>query len=160
MRAQRPEWSISVPGRVPLEVLEEYLPVLFAALYESVAAHSRLGLNVVMDVGHHDAYSRPLRILPDCARRVAGLPVMFVGVRCPVDVVWERREATWGQVRGEVDAGVMSSVHFGVEAVHALGGYDLEVDTSVLDPAECAEVIRKRLVDGPPGSRFAELAAL
>jgi len=158
LRAQKSEWATAVVGRAPLEVLEEHVPVLFAALYESVAAHARLGLNVVMDVGHHDAYTRPLRILPDCARRLAGLPVLFVGVRCPVDVLWERREATWGQVRGEVDASVTSSVHLGVDAVHAHGGYDLEVDTSVLTPAGCAELIRKRVVEGPPGSRFAELS--
>lgn len=39
--------------------LEPFLPVLYAALYESIAAHSRLGLNVVVDVGHHDDYSIP-----------------------------------------------------------------------------------------------------
>ncbi len=159
LRPQRSEWATVVPGRVPLEVLEEYVPVLYAALYESVAAHARFGLNVVVDVGHHDAYSQPLRILPDCARRLAGLPVLFVGVRCPIDVLWVRREATWGQVCDEVDDGVRDSVHLGVEAVHAEGDYDLEVDTSVLSPEECAERIRKRLEEGPPGSRFAELGA-
>ncbi|MFA5892124.1 MAG: chloramphenicol phosphotransferase [Actinomycetota bacterium] len=158
LRAQRPEWASTAAGRVSLDVLEEYVPVLYAALCESVAAHARLGLNVVVDVGHHDAYSKPLGILPDCARRLAGLPVLFVGVRCPVDVLWERREATWGQVRGEVDAGVTGSVHLGVDAIHAHGGYDLEVDTSALSPEACAELIRKRLAEGPPGSRFAEIA--
>jgi chloramphenicol 3-O phosphotransferase len=158
LRAQKPEWATPVAGRVPPEVLEAHVPTLYAALYESVAAHARLGLNVVMDVGHHEAYSKPLRILPDCARRLAGLPVLFIGVRCPVDVLWARREATWGQVRGQVDAGVAGSVHLGVDAVHAHGGYDLEVDTSVLSPDACAAVIRKRLEEGPPGSRFAELA--
>ena len=31
-----------------------FVPTLYAALYDSVAAHSRLGLNVAVDVGHHD----------------------------------------------------------------------------------------------------------
>src|SRR2546430_15828949 len=62
------------------------LPALYAALYDSIAAHSKAGLNVVVDVGHHDA-----KILADCARRLSGLPVLFVGVRCPIDVVMERR---------------------------------------------------------------------
>lgn len=44
--------------------IEALVPVFYAALYESVAAHSRLGLHVVVDVGHHDGYSTPLRILP------------------------------------------------------------------------------------------------
>lgn len=134
------------------------MPVLFAGLYESIAAHARLGLNVVVDVGHHDAYSKPLGILQDCARRLTGLPVLFVGVRCPVDVLWERRQATWGQVPGEVDAGITGSVHLGVDAIHAHGGYDLEVDTSVLSPEACAKLIRKRLMEGPPGTRLAEIA--
>jgi chloramphenicol 3-O phosphotransferase len=158
LRPQEPDWAAVIPGRVPLEVLEDHVPLLYAALYESVAAHARLGLNIVMDVGHHDAYSRPLRILPDCARRLAGLPVLFVGVRCPIDELWNRREATWGQASDEVDEGVRNSVRLGVEAVHAHGDYDLEVDTSVLSPEECAVAIRKRLEEGPPGSRFAELA--
>jgi chloramphenicol 3-O phosphotransferase len=32
-----------------------HVPVLYSALYDSVAAHSRLGLNVAVDVGHYDA---------------------------------------------------------------------------------------------------------
>lgn len=158
LRPQKSEWATAAPGRVPLEVLEQFVPVLYAALYESVAAHARLGLNVVMDVGHHDAYSQPQRILPDSAQRLDGFSVLFVGVRCPVDVLWARREATWGQTRDEVDDGVRGSVYLGVEAVHAHGAYDLEVDTSVLSSEECAERIRRRLEEGPPGSRFAELA--
>src|SRR5437660_10391576 len=51
--------------------LEPLLPVLYAAMYESVAAHSRLGLNVVVDIGHHDAYSAPLRILTRVASQLA-----------------------------------------------------------------------------------------
>jgi chloramphenicol 3-O phosphotransferase len=34
--------------------------------------------------------------------------------------------------------------------VHVPGVYDLEVDTSVATPEECAEAIRERLLAGPP----------
>src|SRR6266508_6873936 len=64
--------------------IEPLVPVFYSALYESIAAHSRLGLNVVVDVGHHDAYAIPRGILVDSARRLEGLPVLFVGVRCPI----------------------------------------------------------------------------
>src|ERR687884_862886 len=37
--------------------IEPLVPILYRAMYESIAAHSRLGLNVVVDVGHHDAYA-------------------------------------------------------------------------------------------------------
>ena len=86
--------------------LEVFVPRLYAALYESIAAHSRLGLNVVTDVGHHDAYSKPLDCLIDGARRLAGLPVLLVGVRCPVEIIMERRaasEAGRGYVTGSSD---------------------------------------------------------
>ena len=56
--------------------LEPLVVQLYAALYESIAAHSRLGLDVVVDTGHHDAHSRPLGILPASARRLAGLPAL------------------------------------------------------------------------------------
>jgi len=72
--------------------IEALVPALYAALYDSVAAHSRHGLNVVVDVGHHDAYSTPLDMLPNAARRLQGIPVLFVGVRCPLSVIMERRD--------------------------------------------------------------------
>src|SRR5919202_5676944 len=50
--------------------LEPLIPALYGALYESIAAHSRAELNVVVDVGHHDAYAVPRHILPVCARRL------------------------------------------------------------------------------------------
>ena len=156
LRPQRAEDNVAEPGRVPLQVLEDLVPVLYAALYESVASHARLGLDVVCDIYHHDFYSRPRGILTDCARRLRGFPVLFVGVLCPVDVIWERREATWGQVRSEVDDGVRCAVELGQRAARE-HRYDLEIDTSLLSPDESAEAIRKRLIDGPPGSVFEQL---
>ena len=50
------------------------LPALYGALYDSIAAHSKAGLNVVVDVGHYDA-----TIFADCLRRLEGLPVLLVG---------------------------------------------------------------------------------
>src|SRR6266487_840750 len=70
--------------------LEPLVVLLYHGMYEAIGIHSRPGLNVVVDVGHHDAYFVPRRILPDCARRLSGLPVLFVGVRCPIAVVMER----------------------------------------------------------------------
>ena len=140
--------------------IESFIPILYYALYESIAAHSRLGLNVVVDVGHHDAYATPRGILPDCARRLHGLPVLFVGVRCPPDIVMERRRNTWGNGAGSPDDPIPPPVLLWQREVHIPGIYDLEVDTSLLSPDECAEIIHKRLVDGPAPSAFAQLAEL
>lgn len=134
--------------------IEAYVPILFAGLYETVAAHARLGLDVVVDVNHHECYSQPYGILRDCARRLSGLPVLFVGVRCPVDVIWKRRAATWGQERGAVAKDVVAAVELAQTASHAHGRYDLEVDTSVVSPANGAQMIARRLGEGPPGTAF------
>src|SRR5262244_501969 len=36
--------------------LEPIIVLLYSAMYESIAAHSRLGINVVVDADHHDMY--------------------------------------------------------------------------------------------------------
>jgi chloramphenicol 3-O phosphotransferase len=144
LRPQRSEGHIEEPGRVTLDVLEDVVPILYAALYESIAAHARLGLNVVSDVYHHDFYSKPRRILADCVHRLRGLPVLFVGVCCPIDVIWDRREATWGQVRDQADERLRGAVELGQRAARD-HHYDLEFDTSVSTPDQCAEAIRRRL---------------
>lgn len=138
--------------------LEDLVSNLYAGMYESIAAHARLGLNVVVDVGHHEGYSKPLHILTDSARRLAGLAVLWVGVRCPIDVVWRRREESWGQKRGTADEDLLVSVQRWQHDVHAHGAYDVEVDTSVLTPVQCAAVIAERLKNGPPGTAFEMLA--
>ena len=139
--------------------IEEYVPVLFAGLYESVPAHSRLGLDVVMDVNHHERCSVPRGILADCARRLDGLPVLFVGVRCPVETIWTRRQETWGQSPETADASVRAAVELAQEATHAHGCYDLEVDTSTVSPEEGAALIGERLAEEPRGVVFPTLAA-
>jgi chloramphenicol 3-O phosphotransferase len=85
----RPGMGLRPGGERP--DIEELIPALYAAFYDSVAAHSRHGLNVVVDVGHHDAYAKPLPVLPDAAQRLAGLPALLVGVRCPLPVIMQRR---------------------------------------------------------------------
>ncbi len=134
-----------------------FVPVLYAALYESIAAHSRAGLNVVVDVGHHDP-----EILADCARRLVGLPVLVVGVRCPIEVIMERRNAApvGRYAQGSDDDQVPEPVARWQDAVHVPGVYDLELDTSVLSPAECADAIRRRLADGVPATAVVRLAQL
>ena len=136
--------------------LEPVIVTLYLAMYDAIAGHSRRGINVVVDVGHHDAYSVPRGILPACARRLSGLPALFVGVRCPLDVVLERRRNTWGADRG--DGAAPDPVDLWQRAVHTPGIYDLEVDTSVLSPQASADLIRGRLDEGPAPTAFTRLA--
>jgi chloramphenicol 3-O phosphotransferase len=136
--------------------LEEVVTVLYAALYESVAAHTRLGINVVVDVGHHESYSKPRHILRDSARRLTGLPVLFVGIRCPIEVIWHRHEESWAQTRENADGEILAAVQRWQDQVHTHGAYDLDVDTSTLSPRQCAQLVTTRLAEGP-GSAFERL---
>jgi chloramphenicol 3-O phosphotransferase len=139
--------------------LRTIVPSLYAALYGSIAAHSREGLNVVVDAGHYDR-----EILATCAEILRGLPVLFVAVRCPIDEIMRRRNA--GQpgreghyATGTPDDPVPLPVRRWQEGVASVGPYDLEVDTSVSDPVACAELIEARLRAGPAGTAFPALAA-
>jgi chloramphenicol 3-O phosphotransferase len=136
--------------------LEALVVRLYAAMYESIAAHSRLGLKVVVDVGHHDSYSQPRGILVECARRLKGLPVLFVGLRCPLDVIMERRRQTWGK-KVPADQPVPGPVQLWQQAVHDPGIYDLELDTALLSPEACAQAIGRALKDPPRPSAFERL---
>ena len=138
--------------------LEDAVVSLYGALYGAIAAHARQGLNVAVDAGLHESYSRPLPIIGDCARRLRGLPVLFVGVRCAPDVIWQRRARTWDQHRESADPSLLAAVARWPAAVHAFV-YDLEVDTSESSPAECAAEVLSRLSEGPPGRAFAHLAS-
>jgi chloramphenicol 3-O phosphotransferase len=66
--------------------------------------------------------------------------VLFVGVKCPLEVLEAREKGrgdrTLGQAAGQ--AGI----------IHQNCIYDLEVDTSQLSAAECAEQIKVRLLAG------------
>jgi chloramphenicol 3-O phosphotransferase len=159
----RPGIGLRPGGEGP--ALEPMIPVWYAALYESIAAHSRLGLNVVVDVGHHDSYTRPLNILPDCARRLAGLPVLFVGVRCSIEEIMRRRNAgqpgraTRYETSAADDPAPATVLRF-QEEVHKPGIYDLEVDTTTRASEECAKIIRQTLEAGiRKPSAFQRLAA-
>ena len=71
----------------------------------------------------------------ECARLFAGLPALFVGIRCPLEVLEqrekERRDRTLGQAWAQFDL------------VHAHGMYDLETDglfLSVFLPNPCYKI--------------------
>jgi chloramphenicol 3-O phosphotransferase len=132
------------------------VPVLYAAMWESVAAHARLGLNVVVDIGLYDS-----AIAADAARQLGEIPALFVGVLCDVDVIMERRRRA-GEARyvvGSASEPVPEPVLRWQREVHQRWSYDLEVDTSASSPQECASAIGRRLEQGPPGGAFARLAA-
>ncbi|MEX2236689.1 MAG: chloramphenicol phosphotransferase [Dehalococcoidia bacterium] len=145
--------------------LEALVPVFYAAMYESIRRAQQAGPE------RCDGRWPPRRLFHSAQhphrlpRSLAGLPVLFVGVRCPVEVIMERRNA--GQpgregtyATGSSDDDVPEPVRRWQEEIHIPGIYDLEVDTSQLTPEQCAHAIRRGLAGGPPPRAFQRLAAL
>ena len=122
-------------------------------------------INVVVDVGHHDDYSKSLGILARTAALLQGLPAYCIGVRCPVQVMVARRDANPGggdghgrrYVTSEPDGSIPDVILRWERAVHDPGTYDLEVDTSTASPEACAAAILRRVSEGPPQA-FATMA--
>ncbi len=110
------------PGE-PDHQVAPHVQLLYAALWETVLAHERLGLNVAVDVGIYDD-----GVAADARRLLGDAPVLWVGVRCPLEVL----EARGGKARWH-------------DVVHTQLDYDLEVDTSQLTPDQCAAAIAARL---------------
>lgn len=126
--------------------LERFIVESYLGLYADIAAHSRAGVNVVVDVGHHDNYSQPLGILSQCRAVLEGLPVLWVGVRCLIEVIMARRDAGSGEyLKSSDDTPIPDPVLRWQNAVHLDVVYDLEVDTSIKNAAECAQEIRTYL---------------
>ena len=117
---------------------------LIAGMHETIAGLSKAGNNVIAD---HVLVERVW--LEECVRLFNELPALFVGVRCPLDVLEQREAArkdrTLGQARAQFDL------------VHAHGVYDLEVDTSKSSTEECALEIKRRLEGGGSAEAFKRL---
>ena len=123
--AMRPGWATGD------EAVSEGL-AMNRALHGTVAVLAKNGWDVILE---HVLVNR--LYLKDCIEQLGELPVLFVGVLCPLEVL-ERRE----RARGDRTIGIAREQ---IERVHAHGVYDIEVDTSLHDPVECALQIQQRL---------------
>jgi chloramphenicol 3-O phosphotransferase len=85
----------------------------------------------------------------DAAALFADLPAYLICVRCPLDVLVERERARRDRTLGQAEKQY--------EKVHAHGIYDLEVDTSLNPPEECAAQIITLIESGRPPEAFRRL---
>ena len=113
-------------------------------MHRAIAALARSGNHVVAD----HVLVEPAWVA-DCADLFWELPAYLIGVRCPLNVLEERersrRDRTLGQAKAQYPR------------VHAHDIYDLEVDSSLLTPRECADAIAERVTSGGPPSAFYQL---
>lgn len=85
-------------------------------------------------------------LLTECIAILAGLPLCFVGVRCPTVITAQRERE-----RGDRLLGLAT---WQAERVHRGAIYDVEVDTSLLSPDQCVERIVTCLNDQPTPTAF------
>ncbi|MBH0174317.1 chloramphenicol phosphotransferase [Fictibacillus sp. 23RED33] len=129
--------------------LEPIIQRMYLAMYKSIVAFSREGMNVIVDVGHHDGYSVERNILQQAAQILNGTPAWLIGVRCPIETVMKRRIETWK--KGYTPEGnIPKPIELWQKLVHIPGIYDLEVDTSLYTPEECAAKVHQRVYEGSP----------
>ena len=93
------------------------------------------GLNVIVDDVIMDE-----RVLKIVCRLLAG-EAYFIGIHCPRDEAIRREKE-----RGDRFPGLVETQF---DMVHKHGIYDLECDTLVHSPTECANFIQQLLLDTP-----------
>jgi len=148
-RQETEGWSVPFVGGAiaGLPILGPAALRLIDEMYQGAAAMANSGSGVIFD---DVIYDRRVLVLAAAALRLT--PCLFVGVRCPVEVAIERE-----RLRGDRAPG---GAEIFDRAVHKPGIYDLEVDTSFLDPGQCASVILSTATGTFTPSAALERAAL
>lgn len=126
--------------------LDRVLARTRAGFHRAVAGMAEAGNDIVADY----ILSEPWRLL-DCLQVLAGFDVVFVGVHCPLPEL-ERRE----RARGDRPPGIVAR-QYGL--VHAHGSYDVDCDTGVSSPRDCALQIAEFLARRTAPSAFDQLRA-
>jgi chloramphenicol 3-O phosphotransferase len=98
-------------------------------IFQAIAGWASMGNNLIVDgVIHHP------QVLRAAVQALQTFPVLFVGVRCPLEVA-----EGWERARGNRARGGARAFH---NLVHTHGIYDLEVDSSRHTADEGAFIIR------------------
>jgi chloramphenicol 3-O phosphotransferase len=129
---------------IPPERLPSVLHHTWRGYHRAIAGMAAAGNHVVMD----HVLSEEWR-LRDCLDLFVPQDVVFVGVHCPRAEL-ERRE----RERGDRPAGLAARQ---LAQVHAHGLYDVECDTGLADPLQCAVRVKEFLADRPSPTAFQRL---
>lgn len=103
----------------------------YAALWGEVRARAATGQNVVVDVGLHASYAHPYDAWQAAQIALGEVATFWVGVRCPISEVAARR-ARSGMVAP------LEILRRWEVAVHSGHLYDLELETQLTSPEDCA----------------------
>ena len=128
--------------RHPREDPDSWGADLVGVMHGCVRSFARAGTGVIVE---HIFLKR--RWLKDVVEQLAGLPVLFVGVTCPVEVLEERERARQCTV---ARPGQAARQHRMLAALDAESPYDVTVDTHASTIDDAALAILRRLDAGPP----------
>lgn len=141
-----PEKYLNPTNQDEAMILARLIPAVVSGFHKSIASLAQSGNHILVDhVLEENGW------LNECVENWKGLEVLFVGVKCPLEIA-EQRE----RERGNRNIG---TARYQLERVHAHGLYDIEVDTSVLNVEECVTRITALINDKPKEYAFQELAA-
>lgn len=117
---------------------------LLRGMRRAIASLAGCGNNVIIDdiIMNEDFLVDYLQVLAD-------FTVFFVAIRCPLEVINQRELQRPGRFPGTAIG------HF--HKAHAHGTYDVEVDTSTMSPAACADAIATFIESGVNPLAFEEL---
>jgi chloramphenicol 3-O phosphotransferase len=114
--------------------------VLVRGMHSAILALSGAGCNVIADhVLVDPAWAK------ECATMFSRLPAYLIGVQCPLEVLEQREHSRRNRTLGQ------AKLQFPV--IHKYVTYDLDVDTSLINPQECALRIQSRLNEPPQALR-------
>lgn len=112
---------------------EQYL-ALEDAWISGIAAMARSGARIIVD----EVFLAGAKSQRRWQQALDGLTVLWVGIRCDVEVAAGREVARGNRVSGQARSQA-AIVHQGVR-------YDLEVDTSSTESVDCAAIIAARVL--------------
>lgn len=118
---------------------------MLKGMRRAMAAMVAAGNNIIID----DILLKS-EFLQDYLEVFAPFEVIFVGVRCPINVINARERSRPGRFPGTAYG------HY--KPCHAHGTYDIEVNTADMTPFECAAQVAAFLRDHKP-TAFSNLAA-
>ena len=129
------------------QVVQQEWPQIVSGFHAAAAAIARAGNLLIVD----DVLEENPPWVESLLELFDGLEIIFVGVHCPLEEL-ERRE----QGRGDRRKG-LARLQF--DQVHSQAIYDVNVDTSILSPEECALRIIDHIGTVNHSSAFERLCA-
>ncbi len=102
--------------------------MVIRGMHRAIAAYAHTGNNVIVDyIKYEGAW------IPDLKEALKGIPVIWVGVTAPLEIIQQREKK-----RGTSPEGHARSHYY---TIHQGMSYDVMIDTSLLTPDQAADKV-------------------